>query len=234
MAQQINLCTAAPLARRQSFSANTMALALLVFLAVGGALSAGWVISLKRAGVGYAQTLADQDRDIQALKTALGAARTSAAPLDAALQQQLVGKRTEQAQRQQVLAALREGVFTSGKGQSDRLTLVAKTIPADVWITELKADASRIELTGFTLEPSALNEWVQAMAASPLMQGVPLASVQVENVASREGTKPVLTSAANPAAKGMDARKPGVPVWAFTLISSQPMAPAKPAAGGQP
>lgn len=234
MAQQINLCTAVPLARRQSFSANTMALALMLFLTVGGALSAGWVISLKRAGVGYAQTLAAQERDILALKTALGAARTSAAPLDAGLQQQLVGKRTEHAQRQQVLAALREGVFTPGMGQSDRLALVAKTIPADVWITELKADASRMELIGFTLEPSALNEWVQAMASSPLMQGVPLASVQVENVASREGTKPVLTSANNSAAKGMDGRKPGVPVWAFTLISSQAMAPAKPTAGGQP
>ena len=230
MAQQINLCSSLPPSRRQSFSANTMALALLVFAVVGGALSAGWVISLQRAGQGYAQTLASQERDIQALKTALAAARSSAAPLDAALQQQLQGKHTEVAQREQVLQALKEGVFVPGMGQSDRLTLVARTIPQDVWITELKADAARLELTGFTLEPAALNEWVQALAASAQMQGVPLASVRVENVAGRDGAKPVLAVAPAPGSKPL---RPGVPVWAFTLVSQQPR-PASKTTGSTP
>ncbi len=243
MAQQINLCSATPQARRQAFSANTMAVALLVFLSIGGALSAGWIWSLKKASVGFSQTLADQERDIQALKTALAAARTSAAPLDAALQQQLSGKRTELAQREQLLATLREGVLVPGMGPSDRLALVARTIPADVWITELRADASRLELSGFTLEPSALNAWVQALSASPLMQGVPLASVQIDNVATPEARKPVLTRASGGAAApagtapgnaAASAPKPGVPVWSFTLVSSQPLAAGKASAGAQP
>jgi Tfp pilus assembly protein PilN len=203
MPQQINLSSPLLLKPKQYFSAQTMLFALVVFLVLGGVLSGVVVWNLQKATKGYGQTMTLQSREIESLQAAIKVRKASAAPADAALVAQSQERRRAVEQRKLLLQALQQGMFRPGEGHSDRLQLVARSIPAPVWVTEVKADASRFELTGFTLEPSALNEWVSKLALSPLMQGLKLATVKVENTAA-----------------------PPRAVWSFNLVSVQPPPPA--------
>lgn len=217
MPQQINLCSPLLLKQKQYFSAQTMALALAVFLVFGGGLGAAWVWSLKNSDAGFQQTMAAQSRELERLQAALQERKASAAPADPALVRQLQARHATLQQREQLLQALQTGEFRSGGGHSDRLQLVARSIPAPVWVTEIKADATHFELTGFTLEPSALNAWVDALAASPLLRGLKLATVKVESTVAAQVPVPV-AAASTPAAATRA-------VWSFNLASAEPSAP---------
>lgn len=224
MPQQINLCSPLLLKQKQYFSAQTMALALAVFLLSGGALCAVWVWSLKNSDAGFEQTMVAQSRELEGLQAALQGRKASAAPADPALVQQLQVRHTTLQQREQLLQALKTGEFHPGEGHSDRLQLVARSIPAPVWVTEIKADAAYFELTGFTLEPSALNAWVDTLAASPLLRGLKLATVKVESTMAAQAQAPV--AAASAPAAGARA------VWSFNLLSAEPSAPVAAAVNG--
>jgi Tfp pilus assembly protein PilN len=117
-------------------------------------------------------------------------------------------------------------MFKPGAGHSDRLLMLSSSIPASVWITEAKIDYGRFEVTGLTLEPSALNEWVDRLAVHPLMRGLKLSTVTVENRSGVVPGKPM--AAASGAAR---------PVWSFSLVNLEPPTPpvtvTKPA-GGKP
>lgn len=212
MAQQINLCTPIQLAPTQRFAARSMALALLVVGLLGGVMAGALVWSLQRSAAAYQGTLAQQEHDIQGLKAALEAARANAAPVDAALLQQLQLRRQDIKQRELLLAAVREGAFKPGSGHSDRMQLLSKTIPAKVWIKAVTADAQHLEIAGFTLEPAALNEWVTRLSQSPLLEGLQLSAVQVDNtaLAATKGAPAELTEVNSRA------------VWSFTLVTERP------------
>ena len=98
-----------------------------------------------------------------------------------------------------------------GFGHSARLQLVAQSIPATAWVTEVLADPSRFEVRGFTLEPAALNDWVAKLAKSPLLAGQSLRTVQVESV---------VATAASPGQARIEAAAGGRPMWSFTLGSA--------------
>jgi Tfp pilus assembly protein PilN len=224
MPQQINLCSPIQFAPKQRFSAQTLVQALVVFLVAGGLLCATWLWNVQRVSAGFSQPLEDQARDIQGLKTALDAAKASAAPVDAGLLQQLKMQKAALLQREQLQAALRQGLLQPGMGHSDRLQLIAQTIPAPVWVTEVKTDSGRFEVTGFTLEPSALNEWVSRLSASALMQGLKLATVQVQNATMNlSGARTNQPVAAAPSVAASAAPAPR-PVWSFNLVSASPQA----------
>ena len=121
--------------------------------------------------------------------------------------QELAGARAQLLERQNTVAELRRGFMAPGQGQSARLQLVAQTIPAQAWVTEVRADAAQLEVRGFTQEPVALNDWVAKLAQSPLLRGQQLAKVKVER-----------------------ANAPAL--WSFTLASELPRA-AVPASGSR-
>lgn len=226
MPQQINLCTPIFLTQKRYFSANTMAQALGVFLLLGGILSAYWTWSLQQISAGYQQSVATNQREIDRLQAAIKVSQASTAPADAALVQELQQRRDELQHREQLLEELRRGLTREGWGHSARLQLVAQTIPPQAWVTEIKADDSRLELSGYTLEPAALNVWMARLAASPLLQGQQLATVKVERAVTelRDATgAPAIApgAAAGPA------------VWSFILVSAV-AAPPVAAAGARP
>jgi len=223
MPQQINLCTPLLLAPKRYFSAQTMVQALSVFLVLGGVLCGVWVWSLNRTTAELQQLMQAQSKELADLKTALQAHALSAAPLSPELQAQVQDLRTRLQVQQKVLLALQEGRMAPGAAHSDRLTLVSRSIPAQVWVTGVEADATRFQVAGYTLEPSALNDWVNRLAFSPLLQGLRLATVKVQN--ARLVPAVVDTSQAAPA---------GREAWSFTLVSTQPPAPTAPTKGGTP
>jgi Tfp pilus assembly protein PilN len=217
MPQQINLCTPILLTQKRYFSAQTMALTLGLFIALGGLLCAAWVWSLHNASAGYSQTMTGQAREIESLQAAIQRSKASAAPVDPALVQQLQERRKAVQQRGQVLVALQDGLLRPGEAHSDRLLLVARSIPAAVWVTEVKADATRFEISGFTLESAALNTWVGTLAGSPLMRSLKLAAVKVENTQAAQLNVPVTAVAAS-ASPSVAARA----VWSFNLVNVEP------------
>lgn len=238
MAQQINLCTPILLKPKHYFSAQMMVLTLGLFVVVGGALCATWVWNLHRATTELGQVMQSQSRDIDNLKAAIQRSRAAAAPVDPALLLQLENTRTAVHNRQSLLDALREGMLVPGWGHSDRLLWVARSIPAPVWVTEIKMEQGRFEVAGFTLEPAALNAWVDKLAANPLMQGMKLATVKVESAQAAQLRMPASVAAVGlpgPSAAGAPATQTAAsrPVWSFSLLSAVPVV-ATPSAGGKP
>ena len=118
----------------------------------------------------------------------------------------LQGYRTDLVQREGLMQELQRGLFRPGWGHSARLQLVAQSIPAQVWVTDVKADESQLDVRGLTLDPAALNEWVAKLAASPLLQAQKLSSVQVDST-SEARNNGVLPATARP-------------MWSFNLLSA--------------
>jgi Tfp pilus assembly protein PilN len=232
MPQQINLCTPILLTQKSHFSAQTMVQALAVFMVLGGGLCAYWVWSLNVASEGFKKTLATQSRELEGLQSAIAKGKASAGPVEATLTQDLQGRRTELLQREKLLEELQRGLFRPGWGHAARLQLVAQSIPAQVWVTGVTADQVQLEVSGFTLEPAALNDWVAKLAESPLLKGQKLSTVKVEN-ASAATIKAVVGTAVS-ALSAASSAVPSAPrpVWSFSLVSAMGMPSA--VAGGKP
>ena len=213
MPQQINLCTPIFLTQKRYFSAQTMASALGVFVLLGSLLSGYWTWTLKSLSEGYQQSVSANQREITRLQAAIRLNRENSAPADAALVQELQARQGELERRQALLAELKRGLLRDGQGHAARLQLVARSIPPQAWVTTIKADEQSLELGGYTLEPVALNGWMERLAQSPLLQGQQLSVVKVERVAT-DGRGP----GAAPAP--VLARAAGVPLWAYTLVTA--------------
>lgn len=225
MPQQINLCTPILLTQKRYFSAQTMVQALAVFVLLGGALCAYWIWSLNAASEGFKKTLASQSRELASLQSAIQKGKAGAGPVDAVLTQELQVQRAELLQREKLMEELQRGLFPPGWGHSARLQLVAQSIPAQVWITEVKADENQLDVSGFTLEPAALNEWVGRLAASPLLKGQKLSTVKVENASAATmkaqvgGSAAAALPAASSGALSTASPAPRA-VWSFSLVSA--------------
>jgi hypothetical protein len=211
-------------------------------------LAGTWVWQHGQVNADLQRTATEQDNEIKQLKAAADSIVAAARPVDPLLEQTLQRKRQQLSAQQQQIAALRKGLLQPGWGHSDRLQLVARTIPAQVWIRSLKVDSNRFSLVGYTIEPDALNNWVNALSANPLMAGLKLADVRVEKTTPPAGAKAnkytdisdnnlefVLAAnapntAANNAANNTLAAQPTRATWDFELVSiasAQTSAPAK-------
>jgi len=217
MPQQINLCTPILLTPKRYFSAQTMVQALVIFVGLGGVLCAYWVWSLNTASEGFKNTVSMQSHELEGLQSAIKQSKLGGAPAEAQLTQEIQGQRAELSKREKLLHELRRGLFQPSWGHAARLQLVAESIPKQVWVTELKADDDKLEVSGFTLEPSALNDWVAKLAVSPLLEGQKLSTVKVEDVTTSMVKE--VSSAVAPAKK-LIANNELRQVWFFNLVSS--------------
>lgn len=221
MPQQINLRNPIFLTQKRYFSASTMARALGVFILLGGLLSAYWGWKLQALSAGYQQSVTSNEREIMRLQAAIQTNRAAAGPADAAAVKELETRKTELQQRELLLQELKRGLLREGYGHAARLQLLARSIPAQAWVTEVRADDLRLELSGYTLEPAALNGWVARLADSPLLEGQQLSVVKVERV-STEARPGAPAAPVLPAVAG--------PLWSYTLVTSL----AQAGAGGKP
>lgn len=203
MSHQINLRPRHAPVAHVPWPARQMA-AVLAGVIVLTALGTGvWLMQLharERAAVQQSQT--DQ-QTLAALQKQLGLEASAVALSGPALANELQARRNELARLQLRLQQLQRGVLKQGSGHAARLELVARSIPPTAWLTQLKLDNSRLELTGATLEPAALNVWLDELAASPLLKNQSLNAVKVERLPAREGA----------------ARWSKGAVWQFTLAA---------------
>ncbi|MDO8698954.1 MAG: PilN domain-containing protein [Rhodoferax sp.] len=235
MPQQINLCTPILLTQKRYFSAQNMVQALAVFVVLGGGLCAYWIWSLNVASEGFKKTVSTQGQELESLQAAIRQSKAGLGPVESALAKELQAARNELLQRERLYDELQRGLFQPGRGHSARLQLIAQSIPASVWVTEINTDANQLEVSGFTLEPAALNDWVRKLGASPLLQGQKLSTVRVEST-SAASTKTVPgATAVTPALSAASSAAPGraaPPMWSFRLTSA--VADPSSAGGGKP
>jgi Tfp pilus assembly protein PilN len=182
MAQQINLHSPILLAPRRYFSALAMAQALLA-LAVGLAGLCAWTLH-------STQTLR---RDLQSASAAHGAerqrltaalAQRPAPASDSAVLQEVAAEEKLLARRQQQRDGLVAGLASAGHSHSAWLQLLAQTVPAAVWLTEVKLGDKGVQISGQTREPEALRPWLASLSGHPLAAGHAFAALQVERGAA--------------------------------------------------
>ncbi len=202
MAQQINLYSPILMAPRRHFSALAMAQGLGLF-ALALVVLCAWAMAsshtLRRElGSGVKAQAAERDRLTQAL-----AARTPAANSLATLEQEAALLREALAQQRRQVDELTRGRITDGRSHAAMLELVARTVPASVWLTDVRLLEGRLELAGMTLQTDALRPWLGELARHPLTAGQRLAAVKLER--SNGAGTPADTEA-----------------WTFSLVSSAP------------
>ena len=202
MPQQINLYLPLLRKRKESFTAQTLVQALVIVLLGGAVVTAAWVWNLQRAADSLRQTLQAQDKELGTLRDALASAQSSAGPDRVALLREQELRQTELQRRQQVLAAITQGIHEPGRGHAARLLLVAQTIPGTAWVRTIQTDETRLDVVGYTLVPEALNDWVGKLAASDLLRGQTLDAIKVERLPA-----PAASAAGAPAQ------------WSFHLVS---------------
>lgn len=179
MAQQINLHTPLLLQPRKQFSAAAMSRALgTLALAL---LGLGVWMTLQNRSLQREGELAEARQRAEREQLTRGLASQKQRVDPATLQQQLQGLEQDVAHQRQLLAELERGRPRTGWAQSDLLALVARTVPPAAWVTELRFSPERLEISGMTLEPAALQAWITQLSLSPALRGRPLAEVRVED-----------------------------------------------------
>jgi Tfp pilus assembly protein PilN len=214
MAQQINLYSPILMAPRRYFSALAMLQALAVFLVVLLVLCA-WVLTSSAAlrrelqGAQAAQA-SERERLTQTL-----AAQPVAS--GAALEQELAAARQVLATRRALRDELSRGRLPQGRSHAAMLNMLAQTVPATVWLNEIRLNDGRLELSGKTLQPEALRTWLAQLAQQPMTADRHLAAMKLERVETE-------AASGSPAA---------APVWAFQLVSQTPALALNDAPGAQ-
>jgi Tfp pilus assembly protein PilN len=197
-----------------------------------------WLWNLDASAKTYSQTLDLQAREIKNLQAAIERGRAAASPVDPALLRELQDQQALVLQREKTLLQVSQGIYQAGAGHSDRLQLLARSIPADTWITSVKADSAAFAVTGFTLDTGSLNDWVARLGQHPLLRNLKLDTVAVSLVPDAVG------AAAKPIASASAPVLPARPMWSFSIVSvatapallstAAPVAAASSAAGVKP
>jgi hypothetical protein len=226
MAHQVNLFSPILLAPRRLFSASAMlrALGVLVLALALLGLALQWQGQRLAAELRATQRFGTDEQ--QRLGSLLADRRLM--PTDTrALEQELAAE-------QQALAALRarrdaqlHGLVRDGRSPPALLRLVASTLPAPVWLSELRlADGrdGRLELAGQTLQPELLQPWLEVLAAHPLTAAQGLALVRVDRIAAGQTVVDSGSSGAAPARLPL-----GTDSWTFRIAGGE-----KPTGGARP
>ncbi|MBC7701679.1 PilN domain-containing protein [Aquabacterium sp.] len=210
MAQQINLHRPILLKPKLMFSATAIVQAAAIFT-IAVVLACVWasaqVKAFQRDSL-LTEKRYTQDRD--QLQTALALRPASGTDVNA-LQQQLKSVQDSLAQQRLSIKDMHLGKTIGGRSYSAILKLVADTVPPPVWVTDVIVSIERLEITGMTLEPDALQAWSRHLSAHPMLQGQRLAAVRVERAPWRA---PAATPAASNAAAPREA-------WSFTLVTDR-------------
>ena len=224
MPQQINLHIPVLLAPRQRFSARAVGLALLALAALLTLVSAGVAWSARRTATEDEATRARQAGERAQLQQALAQARQRLDPTALARERQ--GLALELDRLRQQLDLQEQGRLAPGESHASALALIARTVPAGTWVTELRLGTHEITVDGVALDPAQLRAWVARLGEDPMFRrGAPM-QLRVEQLGQPHQ--------ALSAATGTDALHPGPlppgPAWAFRLQGER----ATPGEGRQP
>lgn len=222
--RQINLYNASLLPTREVFSARLI-VGWVVVAAIAMAAVAWWaVIETRKINLEIAN---------QASRQATERARTlPVLPTGEVLQtpQQLVARQQALRSQQALLEArraarevLKRGIATDKSGPSALMRQLASSVPPPLWLIEVRVAGSRIDISGKTLEPAAVNLWLERLRAAETLAIKPVPAVRLERVDT------AVQPSAQPPAQ-LPARMPPVYTFAISAALSIPFADE----GGRP
>lgn len=187
MSQQINLFNASLMKKKQPFSASTLLQTMLVALLGVAAVSAyGYyqTAELKKMATAVSAQLKMTEEQAAKMR-ALAGAPAKNQELDDAL-----SKLQDDLQKKRVVAdILNAGDFGNTRGYSAYLAAFARQIPSGVWLTGLSiaGDGKDMSLSGRTLRPELVPEYVSQLKREAIMHGKSFATLKM--------SQPVLQSA---------------------------------------
>ena len=232
MAQQINLLTPILLKPTRQFTAAAMAQALLLIL-IGSLLLAAWVSS--RAG----QRRAEFQRSLQAMQAEQQALSQGLAGLPAAtdlkaIEAQIKLLRDQQQGQAELLLGLRSGQQPQGQRHSDLLGLLARTVPASVWLQSLRWQSGQLEISGGALDPAALRGWLAQLQTQALLRRIALTELKLEMVSAAGTPRTGEGNLAGQLQLPAGVLAPGQAIWAFQARGADPAAAASAVTGERP
>lgn len=205
MPHQVNLYSPILLAPRRHFSATAMARALAVLVLGVGALCVWLVLRGEQQRAALQASAAFTRAENQRLSALLAGQR--ALPQDsAALQQELAREEALLAQARLQHDAAQRGRVRDGRSPAALLQLLARTVPAPVWLSTVHIDDGELRFSGQTLQPEALRPWLAQLGGHALTAPQQLGVARVEK---------------QPAAAPEGSATPGAERWQFTVTPAQ-------------
>ena len=187
MPQQINILTSVLLTQKRYFSAYILFQVLILSMLVGGGLYTYWIWEIGAATNDLKQTLSVKFREFESLQVAIKKNGLKGTATGAALTQ-VQSQRTELLRIEKIIFTLQQGVTQPGYGHAARLELLARTIPSNVWITQLFDEERQLGITGLTHDPALLETWIARLVKTPMFKDQSLQAVKVESVKDGLGT----------------------------------------------
>ena len=180
--RQINLYNDALLPKRELFSARQMTtwtvIALISMIAI-----AWWaVVETRKIAVEVANQASRQTVERARNAAVLPAGEVPSPQQLAASEQALRAQEAQLAARRAAGEALSRGMANDKRGPSALMRLIAATIPPQVWVTEVRVAGSQVDVIGKTLDPVAINIWLERLRASAYVVAKPLPVLRLERV----------------------------------------------------
>lgn len=194
--RQINLYNDSLIPKREIFSARQIATWIVIAVTAMAAIAWWAVVETRKIGIEVANQVSRQSVERARKASVLPAGEVPPTPQQLAASEQTL--RAQQAQLEARRAAretLRRGMANDKRGPSALMRLIATTIPPQVWVTEVRVAGSQVDVVGKTLDPAALNIWLERLRASAYVAVKPLPAVRLERVdvpASVSGPAPGL------------------------------------------
>ncbi len=186
--RQINLLNPALMPAREIFSARLIV--LWVFVAgMAMAVIAWWaVVETSRIKVEIAKQASRQIAEKARLTSVLGDSVAITTPQEvAAKEQEVRSQKTLLETRRVARDALKRGLVGDDGGPSALLRLVSQSIPPQVWVTEMRVSGNHMDIGGKTLDPLALDVWLERLLASNRLVSKPVPAVKLERVDAPAG-----------------------------------------------
>ncbi len=181
--RQINLYNPALLPVREVFSARLI-VTWVVIAALAMAAVAWWALLEKRTvSREVANQLSRQAANV--IRSAVVGADGEALPTPqqvAAIRESLRTKHALLETRRSTRDLLARGLVNEKGGPTSLLRLIATTAPPQLWLTELRVNGKQVSITGKTLEPAAVNLWLDRLRESGYLIEKPLPTMRVERL----------------------------------------------------
>jgi len=181
---QINLYDPSLLPRRERFSARQIALGVAA-TAVTMVAIAWW--AAMQAGV-LRLEVEEQAKQLEyETARALAPPQLGGQPVPTpqqvtALERALSAKQAQLEARSAAREALKRGMAGPDAGPSAIMRTIAASIPQAAWLTEARVVGARLDLTGRSLDPAAVEGWLDRLRTSGFLAAAPTPTVRIERL----------------------------------------------------
>lgn len=181
--RQINLFNLAMLPTQEVFSANRIVVGVVSSVLVMAAI--GWWAFTERQRLSHELTskAAARAEEIAKAERIAAAVGNPLTPKElAALENTLRSQGEALAARRDVRDLLRRGLATDTQGPSALMRLLATSAPTQAWLTDIRVAGPHIEVVGRTLEPTAVNMWLERLTKSNHLSAKVAPTLKLERV----------------------------------------------------